>query len=267
MSAAGRRSHAAGGARIWKHWLRGQARSGRRRPAPMFGSSFFGSDGDAEWGAAMVASLRRMTPIQSGPSATVATTRTRFTRIHQNGHDIFYNDDSRRRPVPRSSRGSAEPGRGLSASVRQRRAAEIAEYLATDGMSIRSTSCCRRSLIAELTYTRKTELTYQRVPRRSRSSTAASAVGLSPAMQAAASRAGGHHNGLDATRKRGCLSTSRSKRSKELPKERQEHRGNRDRDEANLRRLFPISQHQWSSPLRGKLNVGESSPSKLSRIL
>ena len=31
-----------------EHWLRGQGRGGRRRPAPTFGSSFFGGDGDSE---------------------------------------------------------------------------------------------------------------------------------------------------------------------------------------------------------------------------
>jgi len=193
-------------------------------------------------------------------------------KIHQNGHDIFYTtipvDDLF--PYTFVERFCENPEEGYQRRYDKRRAAEIAEYLATDGMSIPINVVLSAQPDAERTYTRKTkQLTYQRVPE-------------AFAVIDGQHRLWGYHlcklrhrvpvaiySGLDATTEARLfvdINTKQKGVPKELLKNVKSIAGTETEIEANLRRLFLFLNTDESSPLRGKLNVGESSPGKLSRI-
>ena len=162
------------------------------------------------------------------------------------------------------------PEEGYQRRFRQAPRRRDRGYLATDGMSIPINVVLSAQTDAELTYTRKTkQLTYQRVPEAFAVIDGQHRLWGYPLVQAAASRAGGH---LQRARCDGgsaalCRHQHEAKRSPEgTPKERQSIAGTETEIEANLRRLFLFLNTSESSPLRGKLNVGESSPGKLSRI-
>jgi len=193
-------------------------------------------------------------------------------KIHQNGHDIYYTtipvDDLF--PYTFIDRYCENPTVGYQRRLDKRRAAEIAEYLATEGMSIPINIVLSAQPIAELTYTRKTkQLTYQRVPD-------------------AFYVIDGQHRlwGYSLCKKRhrvpvaiyNKIETSTEARlfldindkhkgvPKELLKNVKSIAGTETEIEASLRRLFHFLNADKTSPLHGKLNIGESSPGKLSRI-
>lgn len=193
-------------------------------------------------------------------------------KIHQNGHDIFYTtlpvDDLF--PYTFVERFCENPEEGYQRRYDKRRAVEIAEYLATDGMSIPINVVLSAQHNAELTYTRKTkQLMYQRVPE-------------AFAVIDGQHRLWGYHlckkrhrvpvaiyNGLD-LKAEARLFVDINHKHKGVPKELLKNvkciAGTETEIEASLRRLFQFLNTDAASPLRGKLNVGESSPGKLSRI-
>jgi len=192
--------------------------------------------------------------------------------IHQNGHDIFYTtipgDDLF--PYTFVERFCENPEEGYQRRFDKRRAGEIAEYLATDGMSIPINVVLSAQPDAELTYTRKTkQLTYQRVPEVF-------------AVINGQHRLWGYHlckrrhrvpvaiyHGLDATAEARLfvdLNTKQKGVPKKLLKNVKSVAGTETEIAANPRRLFLFLNTNESSPLRGKRNIGESSSGKLSRI-
>ena len=88
-------------------------------------------------------------------------------KLHQNGHVIYFTiipiDDLF--PYTFVERYCENPEEGYQRKFDQRRASEIAEYLATDGESIPINIVLSAQLVAELTYTRKTkQISFQHVP-------------------------------------------------------------------------------------------------------
>ena len=193
-------------------------------------------------------------------------------KIHQNGRDIYYTtipiDDLF--PYSFVERFCENPEQGYQRRYDKRRALDIAQYLATEGESIPSNIVLSAQAIAELTYTRKSkQLNFQRVPE---------ALAVIDGQH----RLWGYHlcklrhrvpvaiySGLDqATEARLFLDINTKHKGvpKELLKNVKSIAGTETEIEANLRRMFQFLNTDEASPLRGKLNVGESSPGKLSRI-
>lgn len=192
-------------------------------------------------------------------------------KLHQNGHDIYFTtipiDDLF--PYAFVERYNENPEEGYQRKYDQRRANEIAEYLSTEGESIPINIVLSAQPVAELTYTRKNkQLSYQRVPE-------------SFAVLDGQHRLWGYqkcsirhrvpvaiYEGLDqATEARLFLDINN--KHKGVPKSHlvnvKSVAGTETEAEASLRRLFTRLNTDEASPLRGRLNAGETVPGKLSR--
>lgn len=193
-------------------------------------------------------------------------------KTRQNGHDIYHMtipiDDLF--PYTFVERFCEKPEEGYQRKYDERRATEIAEYLSTPGKSIPGNIILSAQTVAELTYTRKTkQLSYQRVPeafgtvdgqhrlwgyqkcRIRHRVPVAIYVGLDQAAEAQLF--------IDINTKQKGVPKSHLVNVKSIA-------GTETEMETNLRRLFNRLNTDAESPLHGKLNVGDSSPGKLSRL-
>lgn len=192
-------------------------------------------------------------------------------KLHQNGHVIYYTtipiDDLF--PFSCVERFNEKPEEGYQRKFDEKRAVEIAEYLSTDGASIPINIVLSAQPAAELLYTRKNkQISFERVP------------------DAFAVIDGQHrfwgyqkcrtrhrvpvaiYEGLDqAAEARLFLDINNKHKGvpKDLLKNVKSIAGTETEAEATLRRLFTRLNTDEASPLRGKLNLGDSAPGKLSR--
>lgn len=193
-------------------------------------------------------------------------------KTHQNGHDIYHMtipiDDLF--PYTFVERFCDKPEEGYQRKYEERRAVEIAEYLSTPGKSIPGNIILSAQVAAELTYTRKNkQLSYQRTPeafavvdgqhrlwgyqkcRLRHRVPVAIYVGLDQAAEAQLF--------IDINTKQKGVPKSHLVNVKSIA-------GTETEAESNLRRLFTRLNTDETSPLRGKLSVGETATGKLSRV-
>lgn len=161
------------------------------------------------------------------------------------------------------------PEEGYQRKFDERRAVEIAEYLSTDGASIPINIVLSAPPAAELAYTRKNkQISFQRVPE------AFAVIDGQHRLWGYQKCRTRHrvpiaiYEGLDqAAEARLFLDINNKHKGvpKDLLKNVKSITGTETEAEANLRRLFTRLNTEEASPLRGKLNLGETTPGKLSR--